>query len=289
MTTYAVTGATGGLGGAAVSELIARGVDPSDIVAFAREDAKATALRNAGVVVRLADYERPETLEAALSGVDRLLLVSSPEVGKRTPQHRNVIDAARKAGVGFIAYTSLLGADTSPLMLAAEHRETEAYLADSGIDHVLLRNGWYSENYAASAPAAIDGGVFAGSAGTASVAPAARADYADAAAAALLAPEAGRVYELAGSQHLTYPDIAATFGEIAGKPVRYQDLPVADYKAALVGAGVPEGAATVFSDSDGGAAQGALDSSSTDLADLRGSASTPFIEAIRAALPVARP
>lgn len=284
MTTYAVTGTTGGLGGAAVAALIARGVTPSDIVAFVRDEAKATALTEAGVVVRVADYEQSDALDAALRGVDRLLLVSSPEVGKRSPQHRNVVDAAKRAGVAFIAYTSLLNADTSPLLLADEHRETEAYLADSGVDHAVLRNGWYSENYAASAPAAIDSGVFAGAAGTATVAPAARADYADAAAVVLLAPEAGRVYELAGSQHLTYPDIAATFGEIGGKAVRYQDLSVADYRAALVDAGVPGGGADIVSDSDGGAAQGALDSSSTDLADLRGTESTPFIDAIRAAL-----
>ena len=284
MTTYAVTGATGGLGGAAVTALIARGVTPSDIVAFARDEAKATALTEAGVVVRVADYEQSDALDAALRGVDRLLLVSSPEVGKRSPQHRNVVDAAKRAGVAFIAYTSLLKADTSSLLLADEHRETEAYLADSGVDHALLRNGWYTENYAASAQTAIDGGALYGAAGPGVVAPAARGDFGDAAAAALIAPEAGRVYELAGSQHLTYADIAATFGEIAGTPVRYQDLPVADLKAALLDAGLPEGAAEIIADSDGGAAQGALDSSSTDLADLRGAESTPFVDVIRRAL-----
>lgn len=285
MTTYAVTGATGGLGSAAVAALIARGVAPSDIVAVVRDEAKAASLAEAGVQVRVGDYEKPETLTSAFAGVDRLILVSSPEVGRRAPQHRNAVDAAKGAGVAFVAYTSLLGADTSPLLLAAEHVETEAYLAGSGLDHVILRNGWYSENYAASAQSAIDGGVFYGSAGTATVAPAARVDYADAAAAAVLAPEVGRVYELAGSQHLTYADIAETFAEIGGTPVRYQDIPVADYKAALIDAGLPEGAAEIFSDSDGGASRGALDSASTDLADLRGGATaTSFVDAVRAAL-----
>ncbi|WOC12807.1 NAD(P)H-binding protein [Gordonia sp. MP11Mi] len=284
MTTYAVTGSTGGLGSAAIAALIARGVAPSDIVAIARSEAKAAPLAESGVAVRIADYEQFDTLVTALAGVDRLLLVSGSEVGRRTPQHRNVIDAAKKAGVGFAAYTSLLGADTSPLLLAGEHRETEAYLADSGVDHVILRNGWYSENYAGSAASAIDGGVFYGAAGAATVAPAARADYADAAAAAVIAPEPGRVYELAGSEHLTYTDIAAVFGEIAGKPVRYQDIPVADYKAALIDAGLPESAAEIVSDADAGAANGALDSSSTELTDLRGGAAqTPFVDVIRAA------
>ncbi|MCF8588527.1 NAD(P)H-binding protein [Gordonia liuliyuniae] len=284
MTTYAVTGATGGLGGAAIAALIARGVSLSDIVAIARDEAKAAPLAESGVTVRIADYEQLETLVAALAGVDRLLLVSGSEVGRRTPQHRNVVDAAKTAGVGFIAYTSLLGADTSPLLLADEHRDTEAYLAESGVDHAILRNGWYSENYAASAAAAVEGGVFYGSAGTATVAPAARADFADAAAAAIIAPETGRVYELAGSRHLTYADIAAVFGEIAGTTVRYQDLPAADYKAALLAAGLPEEAAEIVSDSDAGAAAGALDSSSTELDDLRGGAAqTPFADVIRAA------
>ncbi|GAA4667372.1 NAD(P)H-binding protein [Gordonia humi] len=284
MTTYAVTGATGGLGGAAVAALIARGITPGDIVAVVRDEAKAAHLAEAGVAVRVAAYEDRDALEAALAGVDRLLLVSSPTVGSRTGQHRTVIDAAKAAGVGLLGYTSLLGADASPLLLAGEHRETEAYLADSGVDHVVLRNGWYSENYAASLPAAVETGVFYGSAGTATVAPAARADYADAAAAALIDPEPGRVYELAGDEHLTYAEIAAAFGEIAGKTIGYQDLPVADYRAALVEAGVPAPAAEVFADSDGGAALGALDSTSTDLRDLRGAPSTRFADAVRAAV-----
>ncbi|WP_341267905.1 NAD(P)H-binding protein [Gordonia malaquae] len=284
MTTYAVTGATGGLGGAAVAALIRRGVAASDIVAIVRDTTKAGTLAESGVVVRTGDYEKPETLAGALAGVDKLLFVSGSEVGRRTAQHTNVIEAAKNAGVGLVAYTSLLGAPTSPLMLAAEHRETEKLLADSGLDVILLRNGWYSENYAASAQAAIDGGVFYGSAGTATVTPAARADYADAAAAALIGSAAGSVYELAGAEHLTYADIAATFAAVSGTDVVYQDLPVADYAAALIQAGLPEGAAHVFSDSDGGAAQGALDSESTDLADLRGAAGTTFAEVIGAAL-----
>ncbi|GEE01240.1 NAD(P)-dependent oxidoreductase [Gordonia spumicola] len=284
MTTYAVTGATGGLGGAAVAALIRRGVAASDIVAIVRDTTKAGSLAEAGVVVRTGDYEKPDTLTGALAGVDKLLFVSGSEVGRRTAQHTNVIEAAKAAGVGLVAYTSLLGAPTSPLMLAAEHRETEKLLTESGLDVILLRNGWYSENYAGSAPAAIDGGVFYGSAGTATVAPAARDDYADAAAVALIGSPAGAVYELVGSEHLTYDDIAATFAEVSGKDVVYQDLPVADYAAALVGAGLPEVAAQVISDSDAGAADGALDSSSTDLADLRGTAGTPFAQVIGAAL-----
>lgn len=283
MTTYAVTGATGGLGGSAVESLISRGVAPADIVAVVRDADKAAALRDAGVTVRVADYLDPAALEQALTGVDRLLLVSSPEVGARVPQHTNVIAAATATGVGLLAYTSILAADTSPIGLAVEHLATERLLAESGLSTILLRNGWYAENYALSLGAAVATGVFAGSAGTAVVAPAARADYADAAALALIAGEGGKVYELAGSEKLTYPDIAAIFSEVSGKQIGYQDLPEAQYRAALIGAGLPEPVAEMLADSDAAAAQGALDSDSTDLPDLLGRPLTPVVDVIRTA------
>ena len=284
MTSYAVTGATGGLGGAAVHALIARGVAPSEIVAVVRDEAKTDALKAAGVTVRVADYGDPAALRAAFAGVDRLLLVSGPEVGKRLPQHTNVIDAAKAAGVGLLAYTSILRADKSPLALAEEHVATEKLLAESGLTTVLLRNGWYSENYTQSLAPALASGVFAGSAGTGIVAPAARADYADAAAAALLIDEPAAVYELAGDEHLTYADIAATFAAVSGKPVAYQDLPEAEYAKILEGAGVPGPFAAILADSDAGVANGALDSTSSALADLRGTSSTPFAEVVEDAL-----
>ncbi len=284
MTTYAVTGATGGFGGAAVSALIARGVTPGDIVAIVRDAEKAAALRAAGVQVRVADYRDVSALAQALAGVDRLLLVSGNEFGQRVSQHTNVVEAGQKAGVGLIAYTSILRADSSPLALATEHIATEKVLADSGIGVVLLRNGWYAENYLASAPTAIEGGVFYGSARDGQVAPAARADYADAAAAALISGQRGEVFELVGSQHLSYADIAATFADVSGNPVRYQDLPESDYAAALTQAGIPAAFAGVLADSDAGVAVGALDSDSSDLVGLLGRPATTFAEVIRTGL-----
>lgn len=285
MTTYAVTGATGGLGGHAVSALIARGVAPADIVAVVRDEAKATGLTAQGVSVRIADYSDADALTAALQGVDRLLLVSGSEVGQRLPQHITVITAAKAAGVGLLAYTSILRADSSPLQLAAEHIATEKVLAESGIDHILLRNGWYWENYLASAPTAISGGVLYGSAGQGKVAGAARADFADAAAAALI-DGTPKVYELAGDEHLTYEQIAATLAEVSGQPVRYQDIPEADYRAALEQAGIPGPFAAILADSDAQVAVGGLDSDATDLADLRGTSSTPFVDVVRDGLSV---
>lgn len=142
----AITGATGQLGALAVEELL-KTVKASELVAIVRNPAKADALAQKGVVVRQADYGDQAALTAALSGVEKLLLVSSSEVGQRAAQHRNVINAAKAAGVKFIAYTSLLHADKSPLGLHVEHVETEKMLADSGIPYALLRNGWYTENY----------------------------------------------------------------------------------------------------------------------------------------------
>ncbi|AZG46054.1 NmrA family NAD(P)-binding protein [Gordonia insulae] len=284
MTTYAVTGATGGLGGGAVHALLERGVAAGDVVAVVRDLEKARDLTDAGVVVRVADYADQGALEAAFAGVDRLLLVSGSEVGQRLPQHTNAIDAATRAGVDLIAYTSILRADTSPLQLAAEHLATEKLLADSGLSTVLLRNGWYSENYLPSAAAAIEGGVFYGSAQHGEIAPASRADYAEAAAAALISAQAGQIFELAGTQHLSYDDIAATFAEVSGRPVRYQDLPESDYAAALVETGIPAPFAGILANSDAGVAVGALDSDSTDLVDLLGRPAIGFPDVVRRGL-----
>ena len=184
----AITGATGQLGHYVIKSLM-KTVPASQIVAIVRNPAKAQALTAQGITVRQADYGDEAALTSALQGVEKLLLISSSEVGQRAPQHRNVINAAKTAGVKFIAYTSLLHADKSPLGLADEHIETEKMLADSGIVYTLLRYGWYTENYLASAPAALEHGVFIGAAGDGKIASATRADYA--AAAARVISEAG--------------------------------------------------------------------------------------------------
>ncbi|WP_373327614.1 NAD(P)H-binding protein, partial [Cronobacter turicensis] len=167
---------------------------------------------------RAADYGDVAALTAALAGVEKLLLISSSEVGQRAPQHRNVIDAAKTAGVKLIAYTSLLHADRSPLGLADEHVATEKMLAEAGIPYVLLRNGWYTENYLASVPPALEHGVFIGSAGDGKIASASRQDYAEAAASVLtLDNQAGRVYELAGDNAWTLRDLTALLSKETGK------------------------------------------------------------------------
>ena len=204
-----VTGATGQLGHLVIKALL-KTTPAAAITAAVRSPEKASDLKALGVNIKEADYNRPETLESAFAGTDRLLLISSSEVGQRAPQHQNVIDAAKKAGVKLLAYTSILRADSTPLGLGEEHRATEAALAESGLDYVLLRNGWYSENYAASIPPALEYGVFMGAAGEGRISSAARADYAAAAAAVLTTDgHEGKTYELSGDDSYTLAEFAA--------------------------------------------------------------------------------
>lgn len=215
---YAVTGATGRLGQLVITALL-KTVPAAQIVALARTPAKAAELAAKGVVIREADYDRPETLAPALSGVEKLLLISGNQLGVRVPQHKAVIDAAKAAKVRLIAYTSVLRADTSQLAVADEHRQTQALLKASGVPFVLLRNGWYTENYTFSLPMVLKQGEILGSSGEGRISSAARADYAEAAAAVLTAGEgqAGRIYELAGDEAFTMKELVAEISRQSGK------------------------------------------------------------------------
>ncbi len=280
-----ITGASGQLGQIVIEQLIARGISPGSIVAAVRSPVKVQDLAARGVVVRQADYTRPETLRAAFAGAERLLLISSNELGQRLPQHRAVIDAAREAQVKQVVYTSLLRADTTPLGLGAEHLETERLIAASGLAHVVLRNGWYTENYLASVPAALQFGVFLGAASDGRIASAARADYAAAAAAVLAQPIGhNRTIELAGDASYTLSDLVAELNRRTGRSVRYQDLPRAEFEQALVGAGLPGPVASMLADSDAGAAIGGLFDNGHALSALIGRPTTPMAESLHAAL-----
>jgi len=279
-----VTGATGQLGRLVITALL-KTVPASQIVAAVRTPAKAADLAALGVLVRQADYAQPATLVNAFTGAEKLLLISSSEVGQRVPQHQAVIDAAKQAGVKLIAYTSVLHADKGLLGLAQEHLATEAAIKASGIPAVILRNGWYTENYAASIPPALAHGALLGSAKDGRIASAARADYADAAAAVLTRDgQAGKVYELAGDDAYTLTEFAAEVAAQSGKPVIYKDLPEADFKAALIGAGLPDYVAALLSDSDAGAAKGGLFDDSRSLSALIGRPTTPLKTVVADAL-----
>jgi len=282
----AITGATGQLGQHVIESLL-HTVPARQIVAIVRNPAKATALSQQGIMVRQADYGDEAAFTTALQGVEKLLLISSSEVGQRAAQHRNVINAAKAAGVRFIAYTSLLHADRSPLGLHVEHVATEKMLAESAIPYALLRNGWYSENYLASAPAALEHGVFIGAAGEGKIAAATRADYA-AAAAHVISTEghAGKVYELAGDDAWTLSQLAAELSRQSGKKVVYQNLSKADFAAALKNIGLPAGLADMLADSDVGASEGGLFDDSRTLSKLTGRPTTTLAESVSALLQV---
>ena len=284
MTTYAITGATGHLGRLAVHDLLARGVPASDVVALVRTPAKAADLAGAGVQVREGDYDRPQTLTTALAGVDRLLLVSGSEIGRRLPQHQAVITAAAAAGVSRIVYTSLLGADTTSLPIAAEHVATEQALAASGIPFTVLRNGWYTENYTGQLQQHLASGTILSSTGHGRISAATRADYATAAITALTSPEqaTGAVHELGGPA-FTLDDLAATITEVTCTPVTHRALPADQYAGALQAAGLDEATAGFLTVVDAAIAAGDLYTDSDALTQLLTRPATPLADAVRAA------
>jgi len=261
----AITGAAGKLGQLVLKGLLQQ-VPANQIVATVRSLEKADDLRALGVQVREADYDRPEMLLEAFRGVDKLLLVSAVVPGQRFGQHKAVINAAKQAGVKLVAYTSILRAGTSELLLAQEHKKTEEYLKDSGLEFVLLRNGWYLENDTGSLTAALAQGALIGSSGQGRFASASRADYADAAVAVLTQPgHTNKTYELAGDQSFSMPELAEEVSKQAGKTVVYNDLPSAEFEAVLQSFGLPQMFVDAIVDASVKASKGELNSSSQDL------------------------
>ena len=278
-----ITGATGKLGQHVIASLL-KSVPAANIIAAVRNPAKATDLAARGVQVRQADYNDGASLDAAFQGATKILLISSSEVGQRAQQHQNVIDAAKRAGVSLLAYTSVLRADTSPLGLAAEHVITEAAIRASSLPYTFLRNGWYLENHTEHLAPVLEHGVVLGAAQNGRFSSAARADYAAAAAAVLTAAQPQAIYELAGDHGFSLAEYAAEVARQSGKPIVYKDLPQADFKAALVGVGVPEGFADLLADSDAGAARGGLEDNGKQLSALIGRPTTRLQDGVKAAL-----
>jgi len=280
-----ITGATGHLGRLVVEQLLAAGVPAGDITATGRATDKIKDLADRGVQVRAVDFGDPAAVRAAVAGADRVLLVSAMEPGGRVALHRTVIDAAREAGTGLLAYTSIVNADTTTIRLAADHQATEQLLRDSGVPYVLLRNSWYHENYTDRLPAYLAQGAIPGSAGQGRISAAARADYAAAAARVLTTDgHAGQAYELGGDEPFTLAQLAAEISAQSGKQVRYTDLPEAEYAEALTAHGAPELIAAMVAETDTAAAHGALHTASGDLTALTGRPATTLSAAVGAAL-----
>ena len=280
----AITGATGQLGQLVIQQLLQ--LTPAEnIIALVRDLDKAEHFKTQGIELREFDYDRSETLVAALSGVDKLLLISANEIGRRTPQHQAVVAAAKVAGVPYLAYTSLLRADTSPLGLAQEHRETEKLIRDSGLRYTFLRNNWYNENYLAGMAHSIEIATLFGAAQEGRISSVSRIDYAEAAAKVLTSTGHDyKTYELAGSESFNLPELAAYIGQATNQDIIYQNLNAEEYTQALTQAGLPAGLVDVIVDADIQSIQAAMYSDSKDLEQLIGRKTTRIQEAIKAAL-----
>lgn len=277
-----VTGATGQLGRLVVDGLLEK-TAPGQVVAAVRDPRKADDLAARGVQVREADYDRPETLAAAFAGAEKVLLISSSTPGQRLAQHQAVIDAAREAGVRHLAYTSVLDADTTKLFVAPDHKATERLIREAGIPFTVLRNGWYTENYAATVQQALSTGSFAGSAGDGRLGGVPRLDFAEAAVAVLTGDgHAGKTYELAGDNPWSYAEFAAAITEASGTPVTYQDVSPEEHRKLLVAAGLPDPVADMLADADRGIRDGELTTTSGDLSTLIGRPTTPLADAVAA-------
>lgn len=276
-----ITGATGHLGRIVVNRLKEK-IPAQNIAALVRTPDKAADL---GVEVREFDYNKPENLADALKGIDTLLLISANEIGQRARQHSNVIEAAKKAGVKWIVYTSILRADTSTLSLAEEHLATENAIKASGIQYTILRNGWYTENYTGSVGGALTGGAFPGSAGNGKISSAARADYAEAAVAVLTGKgHFGKTYELAGDESYTLSDLAGEISHQTGKNIPYRNLTESGYTDLLKGFGLPDGIAGAIAGWDTSASNGDLFDDSHQLSKLIGRPTTSMSRSVKDAL-----
>ncbi len=276
-----ITGATGQLGQLVVDKLKEK-TSSSEIVALVRSTQKAAGM---GVEAREFDYVKSENLTGALKGIDTLLLISGNEIGQRAIQHSNIINAAKKAGVQWIVYTSLLRADTSSLSLAGEHLATELTLKASGIPFTILRNGWYTENYTGSLGGALAGGALVGSAGEGRISSASRIDFAEAAVAVLTsANHQGKTYELAGDEAYTLTDLAAEVSSQTGKALPYKNLPEKEYAAILKSFGLPEMFADAIASWDISASKGDLYDNGKQLSRLIGRPTTGLKVAVAEAL-----
>src|ERR1700733_5175437 len=280
-----ITGAPGPLGRLVVEQLLAGGGPAGDIIATGRATDKIKDLADRGVQVRAVEFGDAAAVRAAVAGADRVLLVSAMDPGGRGEQHRNVIDAARAAGTGLVAYTSIVNAGTTTIRLAADHQATEQLLRDSGVPYVLLRNSWYHENYTDRLPAFLAQGAIPGSAGEGRISAAARADYAAAAVRVLTTDgHAGQAYELGSDEPFNLAQLAGEISAQSGREVRYVDLPEEHYAKALKEHGVPGLMADMVAETDAAAAHGALYTASGDLTALTGRPAATLSAAVGAAL-----
>ena len=276
-----VTGATGKFG-TKVMEILLKMVPASELAVSVRNPEKAEELRARGVDVRQGDFDHPETLDIAFSGVDRLLLISADGDNKtRIRQHANAVAAAERAGVSFIAYTSLANAQASKNLFSPTHQATEAAILKTGIAYSFLRNNWYLENEISGIQGVLAGAPWLTSAADGKVGWALQQDYAEAAAAVLSGDgHENTIYELSGKP-LTQEELAATLGEILGKEVTVQQVDDGAYAEIMAGAGVPDFVVPILVEIQKSIRVGSLDVESNDFEKLLGRPATSIHKALR--------
>ncbi|MBZ6131395.1 SDR family oxidoreductase [Streptomyces olivaceus] len=278
-----VTGATGHLGRLVVRQLLEK-VPADQVTAVVRDRDRAADLAALGVRLAVADYNAPETFDGLFAAGDRVLLISGNEFDKgRVQQHTVVIEAAGKAGVTLLAYTS--APESLKAALADDHRATEEVLVGSGVPYALLRNGWYHENYTEQLAPVLEHGAVVQAAGEGRVSSASRADYA-AAAVAVLTGEGheNKAYELGGDEAWSFAEYAAELSRQTGKEIVYKPVSAETYTGILAGAGLPAPLAEILAGVDASIAKGELVVSTGDLSRLAGRPTTPLAEAVAAAL-----
>jgi NAD(P)H dehydrogenase (quinone) len=238
-----IGGASGGLGGETIDALLARGVKASDLILVTRTPEKLASYAAKGASVRKGDYNDPTSLPAAFTGGDRLLIISTSGGGDRKVQHNAAIDAAKKAGVKLIAYTSYVKNDDGlpNAGIAVDHRATEEALKHSGVPYVILGNQLYNSGLIGQGAQAIARGEIVSNAGEGKWAPVARKDCAAATAAVLATPgHENRFYNLTGPDLISNGDFARLLTEVTGRPVKYVSLDDAAFISRLQATGMPE-------------------------------------------------
>ncbi|KYG31777.1 SDR family oxidoreductase [Alkalihalobacillus trypoxylicola] len=275
-----VTGATGKLGSKIVESLL-KMIPASELAVSVRNPEKAEDLRKRGVEVRYGDFDLPETLDTAFKGIDRLLIISADGDNEtRIHQHTNAVQAAERAQVKFIAYTSLANATESQNLMAPPHVATEAAIVKTGIPYSFLRNNWYLENEISSIQGAIAGATWITSAGKGKVGWALQQDYADAAAAVLV--ESGHentVYELSGPL-LTQDELVSALGKVLNKEIPVQQVSDEEYAEIMKSLGLPEFIIPLLVGIQESIRNGSLDVESNDFEKVLGRPVTPISDAL---------
>lgn len=275
-----VTGATGKLGSKIVETLLKK-VPVNQLAVSVRNPEKAEGLQARGVDVRKGDFDYPETLDGAFAGVDRLLIISADGDNEtRIRQHANAIAAAERAGVKFIAYTSIANAKESENILAPTHKATEEAIMKTGIPYSFLRNNWYLENEIPSIQGVLAGAPWVTSAGNGKVGWALQQDYADAAVAVLTGNgHENTIYELSGKL-LTQEEIVSALGNVLGKEVPIQQVDDNIYADIMKGAGVPDFLIPFLVEIQAGIREGTLEVESNDFQKLLGRPATPISDGL---------